>query len=103
MAIAIGVQRSRGAALAGLFGPKQGRLRQDYPSLAAALADNLPKPLAEEMATALGFPIDAEPVLDTTTSACRFAPDAVVSISPAVMQATVALLKSHGWSSRAWQ
>ena len=111
------LERSNGAALAGLFGPKQKRLRHDYPTLAAALADSDElKSLGEIMAGALGIEvphdeadadsaddIEARPYERSTTSTRRFAPDAVTHVSPAVMQATVALLKSHGWSSRAWR
>ena len=102
--------RHPGASLTALLGqPRQRRLRQDYATLAEALADNLPKPLAEEMATALGLPIKVASrdfsLLDADQHEARpyrLAPDAVLSISPAVMEATKDLLRAHGWQSRAW-
>ncbi len=56
--------RSGGAALTSLLGSRRKVLRKDYATLAEALADNLPKPLQEELASALGIEIHEEPEHD---------------------------------------
>ena len=102
--------RSNGAALAGLFGPKQKpRPAKSYATLAEALSDSDElKSLAEIMAHALGIEVTPhdEAEIDADQHEARpyrLSPDAVLSISPDVMEYTKALLQAHGWQSRAWQ
>ena len=82
--------RHPGASLTALLGQRAGpALRQDYATLAEALADTDElKSLGEILGHALG--IEATHEADAAGHAA------------AVMEATKDLLRAHGWHSRAW-